>query len=936
MNDYFEDVIRMSYGWFAERSCTSEALASFVADMTRAYPDLDAEKLYAELERLHFVQILSSSSILEDHSNHIDWFNPSSNTGLKRDIDWHFYTHYYDYLTSIKNWPTPLRKSIDTVTSNILCRLEDPTRSGAWDRRGMVMGSVQSGKTANYTGLIAKAIDAGYRFVVVLAGTHESLRSQTQSRLNEEIMGYDLGRIEKFRGQAERIGVRSLFKDHKVVQTLTSSIERGDFRKLMAEQAGIIPSSSGDPIILVVKKNVRILDNLIRWATSIAGTPDEMGQRRVTDVPLLVIDDECDYASVNTRKVVKNEDGLVDEDCNPAKTNELIRKLLVAFDKSVYIGYTATPFANIFIHHDQRHPIFGEDLFPRDFIITIEQPSNYIGAEQIFGMIGDDVSGTPYRDTSRLVKYVSDADEIIPPKHKKDLVVSRLPDTLVEALKAFLLACAVRRLRRVKPAHNSMLIHVTRFTDVQAQVHQFVEAELRRQINRMRNSNDFLPDYESLWTNDFVQTTEALKGGCGEFHHEWDEVLESLYVVTRRVTVRSINGSVKDSLDYRHVEMDAEARAERGEKLEWEEKGFSVIAIGGDKLSRGLTLDGLSVSYYLRASRMYDTLMQMGRWFGYRDGYDDLCRIYTPEELADWYRFIASASHELRDELEYMSLIGEKPKNFGLKVREHPGQLAVTSVGKMRNAERLSLSYSGRISETVVFNLNQCASNKKALACLLQKMKKEGGLQIDSRASVMHWSSVSPEAVVGFLKRYKTEENAARVVNPSHIAQFISKQQDHGSGDLTTWNVAIISKASPRHLVDLGKGTTFGCVERSPLSINGKRVAIRRLVSPSDEWIDFSDEERSAAWARWDDLLKDNGRERPDKAAIPSGPAIRAARPKERGLLLIYPLCGISTPGSYGLKKGEDVIGFAVSFPGSHTTRQVEYRVNSVYQDAED
>jgi len=274
MSNHFDDVIRMSYGWFAARTCTTEALQTFVEDMNKAYPDIDKDRLYSKLERLHSVRILNSSSILEDHSDHVEWFNPSANTGLKRDFAWHFWQHYSDYLVSTKNWPAAICRSIDKVTSNILCRLEDPERDPPWDRRGMVIGSVQSGKTANYTGLVAKAIDAGYKLVVILTGTHESLRTQTQGRLNEEIMGYDLGRIEQFRGQAERIGVRRQFRDHRIVQTLTSSIEKGDFSKSVAEQVGIVPSASGDPIVLIIKKNVHILDNLIRWATAIGGTPD--------------------------------------------------------------------------------------------------------------------------------------------------------------------------------------------------------------------------------------------------------------------------------------------------------------------------------------------------------------------------------------------------------------------------------------------------------------------------------------------------------------------------------------------------------------------------------------------------------------------------------------------------------------------------------------
>ena len=252
----------------------------------------------------------------------------------------------------------------------------------------MVVGSVQSGKTANYTALITKAADAGYKLFIILAGVHNSLRSQTQHRLNEEFLGYDLDRVQKTTGDERKIGVRSMFPHHQVVNTLTSSVDNGDFKTAVARNAGIIPSLTGDPIILVVKKHVSILNNLLQWATTL-GELNSEGRRIVKDVPMLLIDDECDFASVNTKKPEIDEDGNVIEEWDPTKTNRLIRQCLAAFEKSVYVGYTATPFANIFIHKDQPHPTYGEDLFPRDFLITLPQPTNYVGPEEVFGLRGD-------------------------------------------------------------------------------------------------------------------------------------------------------------------------------------------------------------------------------------------------------------------------------------------------------------------------------------------------------------------------------------------------------------------------------------------------------------------------------------------------------------------------------------------------------------------
>ena len=938
-------VIKMSYGFFADQICTADTLGQFLEMVQKQLDEagVSREDAYSDLERRHTIAMLDSSSILEDYGDHIDWFNLSTNNGLSRHIVWHFWSHFEDYMTAGKNWSKGVVESVDRESSNILSRLEDPLRSGSWDRRGMVMGSVQSGKTANYTGLICKAIDAGYRLIVVLAGVHNSLRSQTQYRLNEEVMGYDLDKVQEFDGQAARIGVRAMFTDHRIAQTLTSSNERGDFKKPIAEQAGIIPSQDGSPIVMIIKKHVSILKNLIDWATSIIGEPDDSGRRIVTDVPLLVIDDESDYASVNTRKVVFDEDGNVDAECDPAKTNQRIRELLSAFRKSAYIGYTATPFANIFIHHDMWHPTYGEDLFPRNFILSLPRPENYIGPEQIFGLEEHLTAGIAEKDPSRLLKYVEDSDEAIPAKHNKNLEVNRLPTSLEEAIRAFLLSCAVRKLRHSSPPHNSMIIHVTRFTWVQERIHFLVEQSLRRYVDRIRSKSDRLEDFREMWEKDFVPISTSMEDEVGIEAHAWKEIVENLYPVAGRIRILRINGTSEDSLSYRHAEMAARQRTERGEDVPWEERGEHVIAIGGDKLSRGLTLDGLTVSYYLRAAKMYDTLMQMGRWFGYRDGYMDVCRIYTTHELADWYRFIASASMELRQELDYMALINAEPKEFGLKVLDFPGQLAITSAGKRRNAEMLDLSYSGRISETVVFDLHHSSNNLKGLISLLKILKNEGNPGLTAIDGKLHWKDISPEIILRYLHSYKTQDEAARVVDPAKIALFIEQQLSQDTGDLTTWDVVIVTRReSPNHTFTID-GHTIGCLERKPLTLTRDNLTIRRLVNPSDEWLDFSKTEKQNAWELWAEQLDAKGRERPPRDKLPTGPAIRATRSKERGVLLIYPICystqsdNIHEPDiRYGLVPSKEVIGFAISFPASDTTRQVRYQVNSVFQDAED
>lgn len=930
-NTAYNLLISMSYGFFTENVCTDESLNRYL-DLMKALVEesgVEREVIYEELTRKHSVNILGDDAILDGQGDHQEWFNAITGIGLNREFDWHFWEHYKLYLINYKKWPREIVENLDKETNKVLSRMEDPLRTGQWDRRGMVIGSVQSGKTANYTGLIAKAIDAGYKLIVVIAGVHNSLRSQTQFRLNEELMGYHLDKVQEFDEKARSAGVRRLFPDHKIIQTLTNASENGDFRRRSVETAGLIPTKDGLPTILVIKKHVSILKNLIEWSTSLIGKKDSTGRLVIEDIPLLVIDDECDYASVNTNKVVKDEDGNIDPECDPAQTNRRIRELLASFHKSIYIGFTATPFANIFIHHDQVHPKYGQDLFPRNFILSLPQPSNYIGADRLFGIAENKKAGLEAAEPLPLLRYVSDAESIFPSSHKKDLMVSQLPESLKEAIRSFLIVCAMRRIRENSPKHNSMLVHVTRFTDVQTQVQDLVEKELKRNVDLIRAGNGNLGEFKKLWQKDFVPTTAEMEDEYGCRNTSWEEVAENLYPVANRIKVKSINGSSAESLDYRVVEMDAQRRMDQGEDVPWEEQGENVISIGGDKLSRGLTLDGLTVSYYLRASKMYDTLMQMGRWFGYRDGYEDLCRIYTPQGLCRWYRFIAAASIELKNELKYMERLGQEPRTFGLKVLDHPGQLAITSAGKRRNSERLDLSYSGRISQTVVFDLTQCSKNLKVLEKLLhsadefaiKKKKMDNGTVI--------WSGLSHTVITDFLDSYKTDSEAATVVDPARMATFIKEQLRLGDGDLHEWSLAVISKKNSEYVLEIGD-RQFGCVERTPhADIIGQSIAIGTLVSPADEWLDFSADEQ-------EHLRKVVGIEAP---AVPAGREIRGehGRPKSRGFLMVYPIYHAGEKEkSYGLDPDSRVYGIAVSFPGSDTTVQVRYEVNSVYQDSEE
>ena len=469
-----------------------------------------------------------------------------------------------------------------------------------------------------------------------------------------------------------------------IAQPLTYSAKDGDFRAKTSANFKL----GGNPLLLVVKKNTSVLKRILKWVEGQGIAHPKTGKKYVNDIPLLLLDDEADNASVNTKP---------DDEEDPTAINKAIRKILNVFSQSSYIGYTATPFANIFILPDEEKADpskYGPDLFPKNFIYYINPPDNYVGAAQIFGL-AEDIDGVDGADHSLpLIRYVEDATAVFPPRHRKELEVNYLPDSLVEALHSFILTCAARRVRGQKGVHNSMLIHVTRFNQVQERVINLVRAEL---VNIQRTleyhtgpqATELLLKLKNLCNENYKKTTESVAEKTEDKSLtpvSWDKVSKELWEAALKIDVRGINGLAGDQLDYFD-----------------HPKGLNVIAVGGDKLSRGLTLEALSVSYYLRLARNYDTLLQMGRWFGYRSGYLDLCRLYTTKELDGWYQHISVATEELKREFRLMELSNLTPEQYGLKVRTHPDGLNITAANKIRNGTRLQVSFSGQLSQTTFF-----------------------------------------------------------------------------------------------------------------------------------------------------------------------------------------------------------------------------------------
>ncbi|KQZ67107.1 hypothetical protein ASD66_19135 [Nocardioides sp. Root151] len=876
----------------------------------------DLETLVRALEADYNVHIGSWTSLADD-GDHVPWLAEASD-----EIEWKFWERYERYLRDDQGFPAASTQRLGEITEDTLGRLEAPERPGAWDRRGLVSGQVQSGKTANYAGLIAKALDSGYKLVVVLAGVHNSLRSQTQARIDEAILGFDTRNALRFdQTNGNRIGVGKLAGSFLPVNSFTSSSEKGDFNLSVAKNIGVAVGGN-DPIVLVVKKNKSILTNLYKWATALKQEIDpDTGKAIVRGVPVLVIDDEADHASVDTNGPKRGQDP---DEVDPSAINRLIRQFLTTFEKSAYVAYTATPFANIFISPDKEHDEAGKDLFPESFIVNLPTPSTYIGPARVFGLAQnvqsniDEVRGLP------IVRPVADYTGWLPDKHKSTATIGPdLPPSLRQAMLSFLIASAVRRLRGQVKKHNSMLVHVTHFTLVQQQVAAQIMDELsdmRDRITFGEGANPVLRTAaEELFASDHARTTNKilamedvahLAGPVPEFAAVWEE----MKTVANEAVVNTVNGTSEDALAY----VD-------------NPDGLTVIAVGGNKLSRGLTLEGLSVSYYLRASRMYDTLMQMGRWFGYRPNYVDVCRLYTTDTLVKWYTDITSAAEELQAEFDVMSATGRTPRDFGLRVRQHPDGLIISSPSKLRNATSVAISYSGALAETITFTSKGLQPNLDALANLITSIGPENATETNTHDL---WSGVPATEVLAFLNAYEPDPAAIRT-QPKVLADYIARAVVED--ELTSWTVAVANKQDPNDSQEIAS-RLYGLTTREALESSTARFAIRRLVSPRHELVTL--QTGSPEWTRllaktleiWKAKNKGNTLAKPP--TTPSPIVARHARDARHGLILIYPLdpAGPAT-GEFKNEDGLPAIGYAVSFPRAINDVPIAYKVNQVFWD---
>jgi hypothetical protein len=507
---------------------------------------------------------------------------------------------------------------------------------------------------------------------------------------------------------------------------------------------------------------------------------------------------------------------------------------------------------------------------------------------------------------------VTDSQLWIPDKHKKDHDPGPLPPSLREAVRLFLLATSARVARGHSRFHSSMLVHGTRFKIVQNRIRGQLERELTDIASLITHGSDdtretLLSELRGLWDREIVEKYEAFRSALPDDVGPiptWDAVADALQRNASRFKVMAINGESSDALAYTTAK-----------------DGLWVIAVGGDKLSRGLTLEGLVTSYFLRTSSMFDTLMQMGRWFGYRPGYADLCRVYTTPWLQLAFREITLAFEELRESFDEMARANRKPIDFGLKVREPSEKLLITAGNKIRRGESVNVRFAGELVQSLDVPRSGpgAESNRRALNELVMSMSGASVDNIRDQTTNWHvWHSQAPDKVLSFLQAYTAFHEPCLRDGSARLREYI--RQRIGQGELTEWCVCLVSVTRTRQRVKIA-GLDVGLTQRSAQDDDPRTYRMDQLAGRIEEAADLTVAEFRLA--QTESGVTDRG--------LPSRPSIRNSRPPTRGLLLVYPLTRTQDDEPPTDLLDAYSVGICVGFPLRLKGKSLRYTVNTIW-----
>jgi hypothetical protein len=807
--------------------------------------------------------------------------------------------HYYaegfsDYLRSTLHWSEESILSLDETTTAVVERLADPTREERHQARGLVVGYVQSGKTANITGVVAKAADAGYRLIVVLAGTQNMLRYQTQRRLDKELLGAEFVEDE-YLDDADW----DTFRRHGATPSLLGAFDwvrltdrSHDYRKLPAGAIETLKFSKVDPArafndpvnlyrsnakLLVVKKNAAVLDKLATDLTRV----NTKGQ--LAEVPTLVIDDESDQASVNTiRPPVSGEDAT-----ERTRINEAIVELLKMLPRAQYVGYTATPFANVFID-----PADAEDLFPKDFIISLPRPPGYLGASDFH-----DLEGTPA--DSDIDPFRSNERAYVRPVRHDDVSNERLR----KAIDSFVLSGALKLFREKRSdlefRHHTMMVHTSHLTIEQRQQLEIVRSLL---TTGGYQTGESMPRLLRLLEEDFDPVSRSrapnlpFPSQLSDLDDDLGETISRLYAGGSPALL------INSAADADQLAFDAEPV--------WK------IVVGGAKLSRGFTIEGLTVSYFRRTSPTADTLMQMGRWCGFRDGYQDLVRLFIARseigepdgfDVYEAFEAICRDEDSFRGELRRYAMPQDDtdpvtPRDIPPLVASHLDWVRPTSGNKMYNAKIEFRNFGGRVIEHRLAPTadSDIAANEDLCRDLIQRHSfKDGELSADGGTVRAFSALVANPEIVKLLMQYRWLER--RHLLAAEIEFLAAK---HGDPEIDDW-VMIVPQ------LHVGGAGVEWSVAGNKLSVhlrqrNLKTELVNAYAGPEDRKI------AAIITGSW-------------QAPTVVNQTLEALRQPRRAVLLLYPIAHSKQPP----RPWHPTIGFTLVLPANHMRKQIGFSVKN-------
>lgn len=652
-----------------------------------------------------------------------------------------------DLLIKRKQWDDSSVQSLDIASSKVVNHLFDPSEPGEQSRHGLVIGHIQSGKTASFTAVVAKAADAGYNLVIVLTGLYNDLRDQTQSRLSKELCGS----VKDQRGH-------HVDGDLYSVAWREETSGSRDFHNLEWHPA----PDPAEPTIAVIKKNVSPLESVLEW---VDGFGDELKQT----LNVLIIDDEADHASVNTMTGEEIDEETGEPENSPSAINRLLRSLIKRLPRVAYVGYTATAFANVFIDPDESDEELGLTLYPKDFIVSLPKPRGHVGLEDIFTC--EPVMESP----PHVVIVPQDEADDLRAMTTDDQPTRAVPPSLQEAIMDYLLTGAVRVVRGEKNFHHTMMVHTKHTLDAMTPLVRRVREIIRDfEQNLPRTSSkrgkDLEADFLRRWEEEFVAK------GCAE---DWADVRLRLmeFILHATPKILEINMGGGDSLEFDR----------------YKAKGLKAIAIGGNRLSRGLTLEGLCISFFIRPTSTHDTLMQMSRWSGFREHHLDLVRVHVTADIFERFTGMIGVERELRDDLErYEAQTELTPLDFGVRVLRQE-DTTPTRPGARRNVrtidtggtEEQSVFFTGRFDFD---DENKLEENLSALAEFVQELgapRRVGG-----KEETILWRDIGPEKIEQFIDELEYPEQGTWPVD--RILSHIERRVEAGGGELSSWRFAMI------------------------------------------------------------------------------------------------------------------------------------------------